>query len=476
MLFGTRKYSIGVDIGSRSIRLVKLTGTREKPTLSLFGKISLPKGAVSGGEVVDVQAVTEGLQNLIKRLGLRERNVVLGVGNQRVIVRFVDMPYMDPKELASAIKFQAQDFIPIPVEDAIIDYQIVGDYFSESGERFLQIMLVAAHKGMISLFIEAAEKAGLRPEIIDVNAFAIVRALSIAEGQQAVPPLEAVPEARSESEAEPAAEEREGFVEPADEEIFGAELEKDRVENEFYEDHASEPEGQDMFIENKSEGFNGEVSEVSEVDESAILGDEDEETGPPRITDGGNEEQVFPEKEVVAFLDIGADISNLCIVEDEAIKFVRIINVGGDDWTQALVEMLGVSYDEGEEIKIKVGLPPLSGDRYIDVPGNYLDVADRAFGVLEKEIIRFIGEIRRSFEYYVTQSGGTRVTKLIVSGGASTLKNLVSYFEKGLDLVVERRDPFAGINIPVRVKQQLVGEDTSSYTIAIGLALRGFES
>lgn len=459
MLFGGKKYSIGIDIGSRSIRLVKLTGTKDKPVLSQFGSIGLPKGAVSGGEIVDVQAVSEALQNLYKKIGLKEKSAVLGVGNQRVVVRFVDLPYMDQKELASAIKFQAQDFIPIPVEDAIIDYQIIGDYFSETGERFLQIMLVAAHKGMISMFIEAAEKAGLKPEIIDVNAFAIVRSLSKASI-----------ESRAEIPHETYTSEEESLSEMDSSE--GEYLEESKIEENV------EEEAEDLEVKESpqalSEGeIQNEVNEIYEVDESAFL---DEDEGPPKITDGkGESETVEDFKEVVAYVDIGADVTNLCVVEEGSVKFVRVIGIGGEDWTDAIVEIFGVSYDEAEEIKIKVGLPPLSGERYIDVPGNYLDLADRTFSVLEKEIIRFIGELRRSFEYYVSQTGGHRITKIVVSGGSSSLKNLNVYLEKGLDVEVERRDPFSSLSIPVRIKEQLALEDRLSYTIAVGLALRGFE-
>ncbi|MCX7832315.1 MAG: pilus assembly protein PilM, partial [Actinobacteria bacterium] len=226
-------------------------------------------------------------------------------------------------------------------------------------------------------------------------------------------------------------------------------------------------ENEDNRIRSKIE------DQMQEVDESYFF---DEEDGPPKITDGSREQsEEIVEREVVAYVDIGADITNLCIVEDDSVKFVRVIGLGGDDWTEALVEILGTSYDEAEEMKIKVGLPPLTGDRYLDVPGNYLDVADRVFNVLEKEIIRFIGEMRRSFEYYISQSNGSKITKLVFSGGSSSLKNLSSYLEKGLDLSVEWRDPFNNISIPPRLKEQLTATDSISYTIAVGLALRGFE-
>lgn len=501
-----KRQSIGVDIGSSAVRFVKLTGSADKPVLSLIGSISLPKGAVSGGEIIDAQAVAEAIQNLIKRTGLKEKNVVLGVGNQRVIVRFIDIPYIEEKELANAIRFQAQDFIPIPVEDAILDYQVVGDYFNEEGERFLQVMLVAAHKGMISMLIEAVEKGGLKPEIIDVNAFAVVRALARA-GVLAEKPLpedseEVIKETGKvdqnelegiEGEGESIQDEEDelapkdadieeeqtpsnsGRIDAKEETSFTGEADPGVQEMQAGEgvnggEESSGPEPQDETNDAEAAENGG----LKEIDESDFFNDED--SGPPKLTDGaGLEEPQENQKEVKAFIDIGAEITNLCVVEDEAVRFVRLIGIGGNDWTQAIVEFLGESYDEAEELKIKIGLPPLTGDRYLDVPGEYLDKADKVFSILEREVIRFIGELRRSFEYYVSQSGGNRITRIIFSGGASSLKNLASYLEKGLDVVVERRDPFTGINIPPRLRDQLKPEDRGAFTIAVGLALRGFE-
>jgi|GEM_PF-909515 len=512
-MFRPRKsQSIGVDIGSSAVRLVKLTGSADKPVLSLIGSISLPKGAVSGGEIIDSQAVAEAVQNLVKRIGLKDKNVVLGVGNQRVVVRFIDIPYIEEKELANAIRFQAQDFVPIPVEDAILDYQVVGDYFNEEGERFLQVMLIAAHKGMISMLIDAVERGGLKPEIIDVNAFAVVRALarakSLSEGaalpESHQPGIETTGFAEEENfksddagETDLQGEQKESLT-PSDagsaENSGSLEVVVDEFDNSkenLFSTDQTYPGGQEARItgnvsvmeeqpepepENNLKNVQIEQDNgLKEIDESAFFDEDD--TGPPGIADGaGLTEAGEDQKEVVAFVDIGAEITNLCVVEDEAVRFVRLIGIGGNDWTQAIVEFLGESYDEAEELKIKVGLPPLTGDRYLDVPGEYLDKAERVFSILEREVIRFIGELRRSFEYYVSQSGGNRITRVIFSGGASSLKNLASYLEKGLDVVVERIDPFAGITVPPRLKEQLKAEDRGSFTIAVGLALRGFES
>lgn len=474
MILARQKGSaVGIDIGSRAIRLVKLVAGKDRPTLNLIGSVSLPKGAISAGEIVDSQAVSESLITLIKKVGLRDKNVVLGVGNQRVIVRLIDIAYMEPRELASAIKFQAQDFIPIPVEDAIMDFQVIGEYISEEGEKMLQVILVAAHRGMLATVVEAVEKAGLKPTIIDVNAFALVRSLlthtkepqsrvsrAISEGAEALDEFQLNSEISENSEPNNSV-----INQVSAEDISQFEAENENISETLH----------DSDIDNLKEISNAEENYLTQDDLLSDSSDEDF-NGPERITDGSGLLPEYEEqKEVIAVMDIGANITNLSIVEDKSIKFVRVIGIGGDDWTESLIEIMGLSYDEAEELKTKIGLPPLSGDRYIDIPGEYLDRADAVFNLLEKEIIRFIGEIRRSFEYYVSQSGGSRVTKVIFTGGASSLKNLENYLEKGLDVYVEKGDPFKAVNVPPRIREQISDEDPSAYAIAIGLALRGIE-
>lgn len=466
-LLGKRNTAVGIDIGSRSIRAVKLQKGRNKPRLVALGSISVPKGAVSGGEIIDPGVVSESLADLFRKTGIRDREVILGVGNQRVIVRLIELPYMDPKELRSAITFQAQDFIPIPVEDAIIDYEQIGEYVNQDGERMIQLLLVAAHKGMISSFIEVVEKAGLKPIVIDVNAFAIARALMV-EG-------ETQPEAPETAEPAAPAGDLEDLVTESSEE-------EEKAEREGPEEEEVEPQEEEA---DQSEGA-AEVEETDSIDEQTIEEDletidesffeEDEEEGPPLINDGGTDVQETDGDSVVAIIDVGADITNLSIIEGSRVKFVRVIGIGGDDWTESIMEIMGVTFDEAEELKTRIGLPPLGGDRYVDVPGDLIDRADRVFSVLEREVVRFITEIRRSFEYYVSQTGGTPVKTLILTGGSSSLKNFRQYVRRGLEAEIITRSPFVLLEVPPVLRNQIEPEDEASYTIAIGLALRGLKN
>jgi type IV pilus assembly protein PilM len=139
----------------------------------------LAPGIVRDGEVTDVEGLTGALKAFFSehKLGRRVR---LGVANQRIVVRVVELPPIDPgAELDAAVRFQAQENIPMPLDQAVLDYQPLGRVETEQGER-QRVVLVAARRDMIERLLAAARGAGLRPEGVDLSAFAMIRALGPA--------------------------------------------------------------------------------------------------------------------------------------------------------------------------------------------------------------------------------------------------------------------------------------------------------
>jgi type IV pilus assembly protein PilM len=108
--------------------------------------------------------------------------VIIGVANQRVVVRLVDLPWMEPGELRSSLGFQAGDYLPIPVDQTELDYAVIGEHEASGGQRLLRVLLVAAQKEMLAGHLEAVREAGLRPEGIDLNPIALLRSLGPVAG------------------------------------------------------------------------------------------------------------------------------------------------------------------------------------------------------------------------------------------------------------------------------------------------------
>jgi type IV pilus assembly protein PilM len=139
----------------------------------------LPPGIITDGEVTDVPALTEAIKDFFKTHNL-PRRVRLGVSNQQIVVRHLELPRIeDPSELAAAVRFQASEAIAMPLDEVVLDHQVVGESVTPEGQARLRIVVVAARESMISRVVEAVRGAGLRPEGIDLNAFALVRTLSL---------------------------------------------------------------------------------------------------------------------------------------------------------------------------------------------------------------------------------------------------------------------------------------------------------
>lgn len=141
------------------------------------GRAELEPGIVRDGEVADSEALAEALRSLWREHKDLDRRVRIGVANARIVVRTMHLPPIsDPKQMATAVRFQAQDEIPMPLADAVLDWHVVGAVDTPDGPK-QRIILVAARRDMIIEMLTAARAAGLKPAGIDLSAFGMVRAL-----------------------------------------------------------------------------------------------------------------------------------------------------------------------------------------------------------------------------------------------------------------------------------------------------------
>jgi len=142
--------------------------------------LELPQGLVRDGEVVDRDRLAEALKDFVAKTGL-PKNVRLGVANQQIVVRVVELPRIeDEKQRDAAVRFQAAEAIAMPLDEAVLDHQVASYIDAPDGSPRMQVVLVAARRSMIDGLLEAAKTAGLKPEGIDLDAFALVRTLAAA--------------------------------------------------------------------------------------------------------------------------------------------------------------------------------------------------------------------------------------------------------------------------------------------------------
>lgn len=346
--------AIGLDISTGSIKVAEVNITRREPVLSNLGIIMLPEGVVREGEIDDAATLASYLKELWKQNKISKRRVILGVSNQKVIVRPMDLPYMPEDELENAVKYQVQEFIPIPIDDAIVDYEVVDEYMTGEEERMQTILLAAAHREMITAFMDAVLGAGLTPAAVELKAFAMARSLIKKEYQ---------------------------------------------------------------FLEEEGEAPGS-----------------------------------------VCLINIGAGICNICVVKEGTPRFVRMLMRGGDFFTKLLVDQLNIPPGDAEEIK---------GGRSSDAGANAL---------LQKEIQAFVGEIRRSLEYYISQSQERDLNKVILSGSGSKMINLPLELNRGLRLPIEIGHPLQNVQLGrLPFAPEELAELEASIAVSVGLALRDTE-
>jgi type IV pilus assembly protein PilM len=368
---GPSQVVVGLDIGSDHVRMAQVRGTGAALQLTGYAMVGVPMGAVVEGEIVDVEAVAASVRELVRTSGLHPVNCAIGVSNQKVVVRLIDLPYMERSELQGAIQYQAQDYIPIPIEDAILDFQIIGDYMTTTDEHMMEVLLVAAQRDMVQSSVRAVEEAGLKLQQIDVTSFAIVRALMGSS--------------------------------------------------------------------------------------DSVLPDESEESG-----------------EAVGIIHISSGLTNIAVVEKGVPRFTRVSSLAGNQFTQAIANTLNLTFDEAEILKVRIGLPNIDSGGPAELPPDIDPVqAQTAQDALEREVSKFIAEVRRSLDYYLTQATQVRtIKKILLTGSGAQLGNLAGYLEKGLQAEVRLADALSWIKVAPQYAE-IVTADRMGSVAAIGLAMGG---
>jgi type IV pilus assembly protein PilM len=354
------KDAIGLDIGTSGVRAAHVSLARRPFTLEGFGQVPLPQGAVRDGEIIDSAAVAQAISQLWKHVRFRAKRVVLGVANQNVVVRWIDLPFMEEQELRGAIQFQVQEYIPIPIEDAILDFQVLDEFMTDNNERMMRVLVVAATKEMINTFVSTVQRAGLDPVGVNHNSFALIRSL-------------------------------------------------------------------------------GET--------------------------GGAFEGPTPGE---AIIDIGAGVTDIVVHESGTPRFARTLMIGGNDLTEALAAGLGVSFEDAEAMKKRMGLSGGPGASPLGGGGG----SDAAARMLEERATAFVDEIRGSLDYYLAQAQATRISKVVLSGGGSRLVNLPTRLANALRLPVEQGRILQKIRVgKAGLSEAQLMEAEAFMSAAVGLAM-----
>ena len=142
MLFGKKTHLVGLDIGSRTIKVGELIDTKKGYTLKNFGTIDIPPGSIEEGAVKEPEKVADSIRELFSTFNIKEQNVAISVGGYSVIVKKINVQSMTEEELQETIQFEAEQYIPFDIADVNLDFQILGG--SEINPNQMDVLLVVA--------------------------------------------------------------------------------------------------------------------------------------------------------------------------------------------------------------------------------------------------------------------------------------------------------------------------------------------
>jgi type IV pilus assembly protein PilM len=171
-----KRMSIGLDIGSSAVRAAEVMIDGDRKVLRRFAQVGLPAGAVIEGEVRDREAVATAIKRLWQHGRFSSKKVIVGLGSQRAMVRQVEMPPLPDSELRSALRLKIGEFLPIPVEQAVVDFAPLPSAGGGAAER--RLLLVAAQRDVIADELGAVDAAGLTVVAVDSSSLALLRAVA----------------------------------------------------------------------------------------------------------------------------------------------------------------------------------------------------------------------------------------------------------------------------------------------------------
>ncbi len=180
MLFSRSKGIVGLDIGSATVKLVEL---KEKKggmyQLVRIGVEPLSPEAIVDGSIMDSSLVVDAIQKLNDQTGVKSSNYATSVSGHSVIIKKIELPAMDPEELAESIQWEAEQHIPFDINDVRLDYVTLSDDELDMGGENMEVLLVAVKREKVNDYVSVISQSGKSPTVVDVDAFAIQNAYEL---------------------------------------------------------------------------------------------------------------------------------------------------------------------------------------------------------------------------------------------------------------------------------------------------------
>ena len=169
--------TFGLDISDASIRIVKLEKKGNHFALSSYGEAELKSGIIRRGRIRDEEALSLSIKEAVSNVSgekLKTKYVVASLPEEKSFIQVIEMPKMREEELKSAVIFESENYIPLPIQDVYLDFQVIP---SLTPENHFDILIAAMPKEIVDAYVSSLKKAGLFPLALEIESLAIARAL-----------------------------------------------------------------------------------------------------------------------------------------------------------------------------------------------------------------------------------------------------------------------------------------------------------
>lgn len=344
---------MGVDISASAIKMVELSELPKKSgyVVERYVIEALPKDAVVDGNINNLEAVSEALERATKRMGTRIKNVALALPSAAVITKKILLPSgLREEELENQVESEANQYIPFAIDEVNLDFQVIGPAPGNAEE--IEILLAATRKANVEDRVAAAQSAGLKAVVVDI-------------------------------------------------ETYAAEMAFDQIRMQL---------------------------------------------------PGGAADQC------VALMDIGANVMNVNVLRNGQSVYTRDQQLGGEQLTQLIQNVFGMSAEEAELGKRNGGLP----DNYeSDVLAPFRE--------------NVASEVARALQFFFTSSQFSEVNYIVLAGGCAALAGLDDAVATRTQANTLVANPFAQMTLSNRIKPRQLQTDAPALMIACGLAMRRFD-
>lgn len=336
--------NVGLDIGSKTIKIVELESQRGGWKLRASGIVGYngasPESLKTEKELVPL---AETIKKLHKEAKISSKDVVIALPETQVYARTINFPLLTDSEISSAVKWEAEQYIPIPLEEAVIQHQIL-ERREDATPPQVSVLLVAAPRDIIEKYQKTVRMAGMNLIAVETELMALVRSLA-------------------------------------------------------------------------------------------------------------------PQDQTVMIIDLGARSTDIAIAKKGQLIFSRSVSTGGDAFTRAVAQGLGIERKQAEEYKRAYGL---SQDKLEGKVRKSLEVVFKMVA----------DEMRKAVQFYQTEEKGDSPSSVVLSGGSAGMPEAVSFLTKALNVEVVIGNPFSKVTVDPVAAKSLSGY-APLYAIAVGLAMRG---